>query len=130
MTSNINKLRYCLSYEGEFPHRKEVLEALSSGATIRQEDRLITAESHFGTYSIRLRIVTDEKLTKGNDEEANTLKNDITYFLKNLQKNLSGNTQAWHVRCSNGERFTIIEDNETGELLGCLYGKVLPNQVK
>jgi hypothetical protein len=110
--------------DASFPHKHELQAAIRSGATMRREERTIVAESHFGTFRIRLNIARDPQITKGQETIAASAALDMEFFLRCLEKDLTAVTRAWHVRGANGERFTLIENEATGEPLGCLYSLV------
>ena len=96
--------------------------ALKAGATIRHDLRVISADTHFGTWSIRLRIAVDPAI-EGYEDQRKRLTPDIERFLENLKADLAAPTRAWFINCANGEGYTIIEDDRTGQVLGCLWGK-------
>jgi len=110
----------CLESEVPFEHKAEVLLALQAGASIRREERLVVAESHFATYGVRIGLAKDSRLIKGFERQAASAAEDMSLFLARLQRDLSALTRAWHVAAPSGERFTIIENEATSEFLGCL----------
>ena len=114
----------CLKSDAQFKHKAEVLSALQAGATIRRDDRVIPAESHYATYCVRLDIATDSRITRGCEQEARSAVKDMESFLSKLRQDLAAPTRAWHVSAAGGLRFTIVENEATSEVLGCLRGHV------
>jgi len=114
----------CLTSDVQFKHKAEVLSALQAGATIRRDDRVISAEAHHATYCIRLDIAKDSRITRGYEQEAVSAVKDMELFLSRLRQDLATPTRAWHVSAAGGQRFTIVENEATSEVLGCLRGHV------
>src|SRR5262245_45690914 len=112
-TADADAFPRCLSNSADFPHREAILAALKTGATIRRDSRVIPGDTHFGTWSIRLRIARDSEI-KGYEEQRKRQAPDIERFLENLKADLTTPTRAWFVNCLNGEGYTIIEDDRTG----------------
>jgi hypothetical protein len=121
---NQASLPRCLQSEEPFEHKAEVLCALQAGASIRREERLVVAESHSAVYGVRIGLAKDSRLIKGHERQAASAVEDMSLFLARLQRNLSALTRAWHTSAPSGERFTIVENEATSELLGCLSGRV------
>jgi hypothetical protein len=111
----------CLANSLAFPHKDAILEALQAGATIRRDPRVISAETHAGIWSIRLRAAQAPEI-RGHEELRARQAEDIRRFLEKLEGDLSAPTRAWFVSCTNGEAYTIVEDARTGNLIGCLRG--------
>src|SRR3954471_9062761 len=99
---------------GDFPHKAAVLAAISAGASIRRDERIIDADTHVGTFKIRLRIARDPKISKGHEAQAKATATEIELLLSRLEQDPGASTRAWFVRGQNGERYTIVENESTG----------------
>ena len=130
MNSDLPLRPRSLEGHGDFLHRTELLAALRLGASLRRDERVIPAESHYGVYRIRLNISRDSRITKGHEASAARAVEDIKWFLASLEKDLGADTRAWFIRAEAGERFILIENDKTGAPLGCLYHRANEENTK
>jgi hypothetical protein len=100
--------------ENEFPHRAEVLSAVTGGASVRKDERLLLVEDLLGTYTIRLR------LAQGHGTATQIA--DMTYLVANLREHAEEAADVWYVHGQDGVRFHVFECSNSGMALGCLKG--------
>lgn len=120
MASDASSTPRSVEGEAEFPHKQDLLAALNSGASLRRDERIIAADSHHGVYRMRLDLALEARSAKGHDARADRAAKDMEWFLRNLEADLSAATRSWFVRTRDGERFLLVEDEESGAPLGCL----------
>lgn len=116
----------CLEQNTAFPYKNEILDALTKGFQVRKDDRVLSAEDLYGTYKIRQRVIRDAITSEAsNTENLKRLEKDVGIFLQNLEKDLSAQVRVWYVKTKSEEKFYLIENDVTGEFLGCIYGEPL-----
>lgn len=110
----MSDLPRCLAAENDFPHRVELLDAVTSASAIRKDDRSLPVSRLLSTYIIRLR------LAQGRGTSAQI--SDLINLVEGLKNHIDHEANIWFVHAADGTRFYLFECADTGVALGCLKG--------
>lgn len=118
----------CLDAAAAFPHKDAVLAAFEAGASCVRDSHTVTAPFHAGVYAARLKIARDRQLNPQRQAEAAAAAADFEFFLAKLGDDPGADTRTWHMTGPGGQHYTLIENEATGEALGCLSGRIQPHE--
>ncbi|GFZ88354.1 hypothetical protein [Dyella caseinilytica] len=114
----------CLSRQDQFPHKAEVLAAINNGAHVRRDSRSAISSSLVGTYQIRLRIAKDLISSEPLTQHHRSVAQDMEFLVNQLNQYPDAPIRVWYIHGESGDRYMLMENEQTEMVMGCLVGRV------
>jgi hypothetical protein len=103
----------------DFRHRDELFESLATGRA-----HLVTADEAVAcTHLLNIYRRRAEHLRQFDTTYAHDLRNDTLDLCDVLSKTSDAHCRMWHFALPPNSDFTVFEGADSGEILGCLFGK-------